>query len=144
MMSELLSTSRSDALAYVCQAVQNGFPTLEANTVDTIKLASLALILDGKTLGDDDVFAVADRFEDIANRGEDGPWLYMCPRDFLLLLAELSPSRLAAVAQAWALTEEAQLDQWTELETTEFLKALSKFCAETVSDGDDLFLLVSL
>jgi hypothetical protein len=144
MKSELLSTSRSNALAYICQTVRNGFPTLDANTVDTIKLASLALILDGKPLGDDDVIAVADRFEDIANRGEDGPWLYVCPRDFFLLLAELSPSRMPAVAQAWALTEEAQLDQWTEPETTEFLKVLSKFCAKTDADENSLFLFVSL
>lgn len=75
MMSELLSTSRSDGLAYACQSVKNGFPKLEANTVDAIKFASLVLILDGKELRDDKVIAFADRFEDIANQGEDGPWL---------------------------------------------------------------------
>jgi hypothetical protein len=104
----------------------------------------LALILDGNELRDDDVIAFANRFDDIANKGEDGPWLYLGPRDFLLDLAHLSSGRLLEVAEAWTATEEAILDQWSVADTTEFLKALSKFCAETVAEGRDLFLFVSL
>jgi hypothetical protein len=144
MISELLLASRADALAYAGQSVEPGFPKLEANTVDTIKLANLALILDGKGLLDDDVIAFANRFEDVANRGEDGPWLYVCPRDFRLHLAQLRPDRVLEVAEAWAATEEAQLDHWTVTDTEDFLKALSKFCVETSADGSDLFLFVSL
>jgi hypothetical protein len=144
MISELLSTSRSDALAYACQSGTNNFPKLEANTVDTIKLASLALILDGKALRDDEVMSFIDRFEEIANQGEDGPWLYVCPRGFQLALADLRPDRVLEVAQAWVATEEAQLDGWTVADTTEFLRALSAFCAETAAAGRDLFLFVSL
>ena len=144
MISELLLTSRSDALAYANQSVEASIPKLEANTVDTIKLASLALILDSKELLDDDVIAFANRFEDVANQGEDGPWLYVCPRDFRLDLAELSPDRLREVAEAWVTTEEAQLDQWTVTDTEEFLNALSQFCAKTSADDSDLFLFVSL
>jgi hypothetical protein len=144
MLSELLSASRPDALAYACQPVKNSFPKLEANTVDTIKLASLALILDGKELRDDDVIAFANRFEDIANQEENAPWLYVCPREFWLDLATLGQERVPEVAEAWVATEEAQLDQWTVADTTEFLKALCKFCAGTVVEGGDLFLFVSL
>lgn len=144
MMSELLSTSRSDALMYACQSVKDGFPKLAAHTVDAIKLANLALILDGKELRDDDVISFANRFEDIANQGEDGPWLYVCPRELLLFLADLHPSRVPDVAKAWVLTEEAQLDQWTEADTTAFLKALSNFCARTIVEENDLFLFVYL
>lgn len=63
MMSELLSASRAHALAYACQSAKNSFPKLEANTVDTIKPASLALILDSKELRDDDLIAFANRGE---------------------------------------------------------------------------------
>ena len=144
MMSELLSASRSDALAYACQSDEISLSKLEANTIDTIKLASLTLILDGKELRDDDVIALANRFEDIANQDEDGPWLYVYPRQALLDLAEMNPSRVPEIAEAWTATEEAQLDQWTVADTTEFLKALSAFCAETVAENRDIFLFVSL
>lgn len=144
MMSELLSTSRSDALAYACQSDTSSVSKLEANSVDTIKLASLALILDGKELRDDDVIAFASRFEDVANQGDDGPWLYVYPREALLDLAEMSPGRVPEIAEAWAATEEAQLDQWTVAGTTAFLKALSEFCAKTVAENRDLFLFISL
>lgn len=144
MMSELLSAPRADALAYACRSANNSLPRLEAHTVDTIKLASLVLILDSKELRDDDVIAVANQFEDIANQGEDGPWLHLCPRESLQHLASLSPERVLRVAEAWAATEEAQLDRWTVADTTEFLKALSKFYAETVAEHRDIFLFVSL
>lgn len=144
MMSELLSTSRSKALAYACQSINDGVPTLAADTVDAIKLASLALILDSKELGDDNVISFAHRFEDIANQGEDGPWLYLCPRALFILLANLHPSRVPDVAKAWVLTEEAQLDQWTEADTTAFVTSLSNFCTRTIAEKNDLFLFVYL
>lgn len=134
MMSELLSASRSDALAYARSSARNTLPVLEANTVDAIKFASLALIMDDKGL-DDDVIAFANRFEDIACDGEDGPWLFVCPREFLHRLADLTPERVSKVAEAWAATEEARLDRWDVAETTEFLKSLTNFCAESVAAG---------
>lgn len=70
--------------------------------------------------------------------------LYVCPREFLLGFADLGPGCVRDAAKAWALTEEAQLDQWTVAETTEFLKAVSNFCAKTVAEDNDLFLFVSL
>lgn len=142
MMSELLSASRSDALAYACGSARNSLPALEANTVDAIKLASLALIIDGKELGDDDVIAFANRFEDIACHGEDGPWLFVCPRESLCGLADLAPGRVPEVAEVWAATEEAKLDRWNVADTREFLRSLSGFCAESVAAGKDLFLFV--
>lgn len=144
MISELLSTERADALAYAHHAIGNRFPTLEANTVDTIKLASLGLILKRKELSDNGVIVFAKRFEEIAEQGEDGPWLYSFPHDLLRDLADLGPERLIEVAAAWTSTEEAQLDGWTVSATTEFLKALSEFCAKAAAEGRDLFLFVSL
>jgi hypothetical protein len=144
MMSELLSASRSTALKYACGSRTNSLPTLAANTVDAIKLASLVLILDGKALDDDKVIAVANRFENIAFQGDDGPWLFMCPPEYLPGLADINPDRMFEVAETWAATEEARLDRWAVADTTEFLKSLSTFCGETAAQGRDLFLFVVL
>jgi hypothetical protein len=142
MMSLLLSASRSDALAYACGSARNSLPAIEANTVDAIKLASLALIINGEELSDDDVIAFTNRFEDIASYGEDGPWLFVCPRESLYGLADLAPGRVPEVAEAWAATEEARLDRWDVADTKKFLSSLSEFCSESVAAGKDLFLFV--
>ena len=144
MMSEMLSATRSDALAYARGSTRENLAALEANTVDAIKLASLALIIAGKDLTDEDVIAFANRFEDIPCHGEDGPWLFACPREFLHGLADLSPERMPEIAEAWAGTEEACLDRWNVADTRDFLQCVSTFCADSVAAGRDLFLFVAL
>jgi len=128
MLTDLISARAEEAQAILSTPGHaNIWPTLEAKTVDQVKLASLAFILKGKPLDDGPVIEYMKTFENLASAGEEGPWLNLLPIDLVEYLARLRDDQIAAVATAWAATEEARLDRWNAKEVESFVRELSAF-----------------
>lgn len=119
-------------------------PSLEANTVDSIKLASLSLILSDQRMDDASVIACMEDFQRVNPDSENGPWLEVIPDDLVHKLKDLLPARHSHVAQQLIQTEEAVLDGWELESTTQFVRNLVAFTRENVQGSKKLLLLTSL
>jgi hypothetical protein len=145
IISEIVVGRRDETKQILANADQaKALPTLEANTVDVVKLASLALLLKGEPLDDDLVIEQARHFEEIGQQGDNGPWLYVFPNDLCKQLANLNEEHALSVAVAWSETEEARLDRWNPSDTAKFLKDLSRLASTARNVAEDLILFVSL
>jgi hypothetical protein len=145
MLIDLLAAKPEDAGAIMTTNGHAGvWPTLEAKTVDQVKLASLALILRDQPLEAEEVGKLVESFKSLATGGEDGPWIDLVPESLVHDLAELTSDRIWSVAAKWASTEEAQLDRWKAEDAAAFLKELSAFAASAVAQSRSLLLWVCL
>ena len=145
MLTDLLAANPEEADAILST---NGhasiWPTLEAHTVDQVKLATLALILRGTTPESAAVGKIVESFEGLASGGEDGPWIDRVPNELVQGLAGLSADRIDEVAAKWGSTEEAKLDRWEQADIAVFLQELSAFAASAVAQNKSLLLWVCL
>ena len=145
MLTDLLAAKPEDADAILSTNGHAGvWPTLEANTVDQVKLASLALILRGQPVEAGEVTKLVEAFKSLATGGEDGPWIDLVPESLVQDLTALSSDRIETVATAWASTEEARLDRWEAEDAVAFLKELSSFAASAAAQSRSLLLWVCL
>jgi len=119
-------------------------PSLQANTVDSIKLASLALILSNHSLDDESVIAYMGKFQQINPDSENGPWLEVVPDDLLQALLATSPNQHSSIAERLIQIEEAVMDRWELAPTTEFIQNLVRFAQENVQGSKKLVLLTSI
>lgn len=145
MLTDLLSAKAEDAEAILSTSGHaNVWSTLEANTVDQVKLASLALILRGQSVGVEGIGKLVASFKSLATGGDDGPWIDLVPESLVNDLARLPADRIEAVAAEWASTEEARLDRWQTEDAATFLKELSAFAASATAQNQGLLLWVCL
>lgn len=117
---------------------------LEAKTIDTIKLSTLAFILSGKPLDIDAVVAYSMSIKVLATESEEGPWVFLVPEELVLKLASTSKSDLAEAGKLWHQTEEFQLDGWAETDVAKVLTDLHKLASESRSSQKSLLLFISL
>jgi hypothetical protein len=120
------------------------WPTLEAKTVDQVKLASLAFILGTKPLVPDAIGEYIKEFKALASGGDEGPWIDQLPDVLVKDLAALHEEQIPAAAAAWAATEEARLDRWNAKDTEAFLRELSAFAASAAAQGRTVLLWLCL
>ena len=145
MLSDLIAATAEDAQSILSTpAHANVWPTLEAKTVDRVKLASLALLLRDKLPDDEPVIQYMKSFQSLADGGEEGPWIELVPTDLVDDLAKLQDDRVQAVAAAWANTEEARLDGWSAKHAASFLHELSVFAGSARAQGRMVLLWISL
>jgi hypothetical protein len=145
MLIDLISAPSAEAEAILTTSGHEAvWPTLVAKTVDQIKLASLAFLLSGKDLSDVMVVEYSESFVPLATGGDDGPWVYLVPPDLVASLVDMQDDRIDHFAQAWALTEELQLDRWSVADASAFLRELKRFAIETCESKRELLLWVCL
>lgn len=145
MLTDLIAATPEEAHAILATSGHaNVWATLEANTVDQVKLASLAFILRGSRPEPSEVVNFAESFKNLSSSGEDGPWIDLVPEELAHALAALPANRIQAVAAQWASTEEAILDRWQAADTAVFLQELSAFAASAVAQNKSLLLCVCL
>jgi len=145
MLIDLIAANAEDAQAILTTPGHaNVWPTLEAKTVDQVKLASLAFILKGKPPEDDPVIAYMKSFENLVSASDEGPWINLLPVDLVDDLVTLSEDKIPLVARAWANTEEARLDGWNERDVSSFLRELSAFAASARAQSKNLLLWLCL
>jgi len=145
MLFDLIAATPEDAEA-ILSNVQHAsiWPTLEAKTVDQVKLASLAFILRAKPLDSDAVVEYINEFKLLASGGDDGPWIHQLPDGLVRDLAALQDHQVPSIATAWAATEEARLDRWNPKDVQPFLRELSAFAASAVAQGRVVLLWLCL
>jgi hypothetical protein len=145
MLTDLIAARSEDASAVLnTLGYANVWSTLEAKSVDSVKLASLAFILKGLPLADDPVIEYMKSFQSLATAGEDGPWVELVPDELVQHLSQLGSSQLGPIARAWTATEEARLDRWVEEEVKVFLGQLSAFAASAHAQKLNVLLRVCL
>ena len=145
MLIDLISAFSAEAEAILTTPRHEAaWPTLVAKTVDQIKLASLAFVLNGKELSDAAVVEYSESFLPLATGGDNGPWVYLMPADLVASLVVMQDDRIDRFAQAWALTEELQLDRWSRADASAFLSELKRFAIETSESKRELLLWVCL
>ena len=120
------------------------FPGIPAKDIDHVKLAKLALILDGAPLDTPAVIDVVKSFALLHETSEDGPWIYRVPDRLVAVLGSLDESRRGAVAKAWARIEEFGLDGWDGAAAACFLDSLCGLAEEARARGKVLLLRMSL
>jgi hypothetical protein len=145
MLIDLIAAKAEEAQAILSTSGHaTVWATLEARTVDHVKLASLAFILKGKPPEDEPVIAYMKSFENLVSASDDGPWINLLPADLVEDLARLSEDKVAVVARAWAATEEAKLDGWNEEDVSLFLREFSVFAASAIAQEKNILLWVCL
>jgi hypothetical protein len=145
MLIDLIAANPEDAQAILSTPGHaNVWPTLEAKSVDRVKLATLALILKGQPPEGEPFTAYVQSFENLVTASDEGPWIDVVPDALAEDLAILSEERIRPIARAWADTKEARLDRWSADETEPFLKELSAFAASARAQEKKLLLWVCL
>ncbi|GAA0745157.1 hypothetical protein LRH25_08015 [Ideonella azotifigens] len=145
MLTDLIAAKPQEAEAILnTQGHANVWPTLESHSLDSLKLATLAFILQGKPMDAQAVAAFAESFQRLVDGGEDGPWIALVPETLVDDLAHLSDEQVDTVALAWARTEQAQLDRWDTQDVTVYLRELSAFAASAHAQHQSLLLWACL
>jgi hypothetical protein len=117
---------------------------LESKEIDGIKLGTLAAILQGKSVDDND--AVVSFMGDgaiVAEAGKGGPWIFEVPEVLVSGIAGLQEDAYYEIATKWAATEELVLDRWSP-DDTEHLVDTVKLAGMATGAGKGLLLWMSL
>ena len=117
---------------------------IEAKGVETIKLSTLAFILEGKPLDIEPVVEFSKGFTQLASAGDEGPWVFLVPATLTVNLAKVSDANMPKVVDAWHLTEELQLDRWSKSDVSVLLKEMRGLAADSVKAGKPILLWMSL
>jgi hypothetical protein len=145
MLIDLIAAPAEDARVMLSTSGHaNIWPTLEATTVDHVKLASLAFILKGKSLEDAPIVEYVQTFQRLADGGEEGPWIDLVPATLVEDLATLGEEQMEAVANEWANSEAAKRDRWDAKHVASFLRELSAFAASALTQGRDVLMWLCL
>jgi hypothetical protein len=116
------------------------FPGIAAKDIDHVKLAKLALILDGVPLDTPAVIDVVRSFAPLHESSEDGPWVHRVPDRLVAALVSLDERRRGDVARAWAGVEEFERDGWDGAAVAFFLDSLCGLAGEARARDKGLFL----
>ncbi len=107
------------------------FLGIEAKDIGPVKLAKLALILDGVPLDTPTVINAVQSFALLHESSEDGPWVLRVPNRLVAALGSLDVASRVAVAGAWASVEEFARDGWDTSAVSHFLDSLCGLAEET-------------
>ena len=143
VLSDLIIADSADAMEInrAGGAHSSRWPVLESKGIDTIKLGTLATILLGAA---DDGSYMGDTSSLLDQLSDEGPWVFLVPRELVTAIAKLSPSQNDAIARRWGETEEFQLEGWPIDEIQEYLAELVAHCQKTKQQEKDLLLWMSL
>jgi len=120
------------------------FPGIAAKHIDQVKLARLALILNGQVLNTPAVLDVVRTFTMLHEASDDGPWVYGIPDQLVAKLAGLDAERRTEVAKAWASEHEFKRDGWEGITVKQFVDALSGLASEAQINRRRLLLWMAL
>ncbi|HVU63672.1 MAG TPA: hypothetical protein VHC70_06835 [Phycisphaerales bacterium] len=118
-------------------------PVLDSKGVDTVKMATLATVLEGGDL--DDIPAVLDRSPSMQmEAGDDGPWIFAVPDPVVSGLASMDAARRRDVASRWAQTEEWRMADWPVDLYNDWFNALADLAKVAVERGSHLWMWMCL
>jgi hypothetical protein len=123
------------------------FPTVEAKSVDDVKITALNAIATGRSYEVDD--GSFDRIYPetrlVRDGGEEGPWVIRFPAPLIDALAEADAARIAEINQAWTQTEEWTLEGVSDPEETRWIvDGIARLARDAQAAGKDVYLWLSL
>ena|ERR1043166_2025111 len=146
VLSDLVVASVVEARSVVdSTAPSQKWPGCDCKGLDTIKLASLWLLLEGESLGVENVVDRSERISLAAEKSPEGPWVFVLPdelRDELSALSDFGDEKVSNVTAGWAATEE--LDGWEFSDVSELLEDLMYYADTAKSAGKQLLLWMCL
>jgi hypothetical protein len=133
---DILMADESDAPAIGNSTYRlETFPGIAAKHVDQVKLAKLALILDGLVPNTPALLEVIRTFTMLHESSDDGPWVYMIPDQLVAKLAGLDAERRTEVAKAWASNGDFIGAGWEGTAVKEFVDAISGLASGRKGSG---------
>ena len=123
------------------------FPTVEAKGVEIVKITSLNGIATRRSydLDDGGFDRLSAEVPVTRYAGEEGPWLFRLPAPLLAALAAADGSKLGEINEAWARTEEWQLDGVAHPDETRWLvDGIARLAQNAEMSGKNLYLWMSL
>lgn len=117
------------------------FPTIQAKSIEIIKLIQLQRILDGSPFNDliKDLDALT-----IRTVSDDGPWVILVPEIVVNSLAQADEHDLIQYGEAWASTEEWILDHGKTDDVIALIKDIAALARKTKDQEQNMYLWVSL
>jgi hypothetical protein len=119
VLTEIVVAEVAEAPEVLVGPRQSRWTTLQLKDLDTIKLGTLAFILQDRDITDVDAVVDYSEFELLASAGDEGPWVFRIPGDLITSLAATADGSLAEVSSKWAETEELEMDGWSEQDASE-------------------------
>jgi hypothetical protein len=142
---ELLIANDTEAKAVgSTNAPSRTFFGIEAKHIDPIKLAKLALILNGVPLDTTTVSSVVKSFAMLHEASDDGPWVCRVPDSLVADLASLSKERRTGIGTTWAGIREFELDGWEKTDVARFLDSLCELAGRAREQRKGLLMWMSL
>ena len=120
------------------------WPALDSKGINEINLSILAFILKGESADVDSVVAYSQQFTELASGGEDGPWVFQLPQEFVSGLAAIQDSALPTIADQWSKSEEMQAAGANTSALIDTLTATRALASEAVANGKALLLWMCL
>jgi hypothetical protein len=144
--TDFVIAEASEAKAVLAEpAPTRRWPGVEANSIDTIRLSSLASILTGRALDGDTVFAYSEKFTFLESTGDNERHVLLLPDEFVNRLASLKDNEIPGYAKTWLRTDEFRADGgWTEVEVREVLRELRNLASEAIRQNKPVLLQWSL
>jgi hypothetical protein len=144
--TDFVIAEASEAKAVLSEpAPTRHWPGVEAKSIDTIRLSTLASILSGKALDVDTVVAYSEKFTFLESTGDNERHVLLLPDEFVKRLASIKDNEIPGFAKTWLGTEEFQLDGgWTEMEVREVVRGLRNLASDAVRQEKPVLLQWSL
>jgi hypothetical protein len=119
------------------------FAAASVKGFDQIKGATLWCILNGEDTTDiNHVVGLSARFELLYTAGDDGPWVYRFPDEFIQLLTEMENDGFDELAAEWAKTEEFK--DYPLDDVRFYLETLYDTAASAEADGKSILMWICL
>lgn len=117
------------------------FPSVEARSVEVVKLVQLQCILDGS--------AFEDHLRElntliVRSMSDDGPWIVTVPNVVIDALAEADENKISQYGMAWAATDEWKRDGGTPSNVVALTKDIASLAQKAKLAGQAMFVWVSL
>ena len=115
------------------------FTGIDIKGIDSVKLTTLHSILSGMPFED-----LLAQYKPVIEASEDGPWVFLLPNDIVERLANLDESGITNISDQWGITEEFQLDRWSQNDVTTVLNDIVNLTRQASAQGKHVFAWMSL
>lgn len=140
ILTDLLIADEDDATQIANSQYPLGeFTGIDLKGIDSVKLTMLHSILSGVSWED-----LQSQYIPIAEGSDDGPWVFLLPKDLIDNLTKLDQSGVIQIGSQWGKTEEFQLDKWKQEDVITILQKIVQLARQAANQGKRIFMRMSL
>jgi hypothetical protein len=142
LLSDFFITTPSELNSLnINQSPAKLFPSVQARSIEVIKLTQLQCIIDGSSF--EDHLKDLDKMI-IKSASDDGPWIVLVPSVITMALTESEQIRLEDIGKSWASTEEWTRDGGKQEEIISLVKNIAKLAQQAENGKQNMYLWVCL